>query len=170
MINGKLQGPFEVPEGLMLIDFLHEYMNLTGTHFGCGQGMCRACTVIYDKDDGTSEERRACITGVHYFNGKRIRTIEGHASHNDAGEVVSLSPVQQAFLDHYSFQCGYCTPGFVNAATLLVEKLSTNPISRDQLETVIEEALGEHICRCTGYVRYYQAVKATLLDIPGLVV
>lgn len=168
-INGKAIGPIEVPEGLMLVDFLHEYLNLTGTHFGCGQGLCRACTVIHDKADGSSEEIRSCITGAHYFNGKRIRTIEGHAERNNEGEVVALSPVQQAFLDNYSFQCGYCTPGFVNAATILVEKLHKQPATRDQLEDVIEAALADHICRCTGYVRYYEAVRSAILKIPGLV-
>lgn len=169
-INGKSVGPIEVPEGLLMIDFLHEYLNLTGTHFGCGQGMCSACAVIHDKRDGSSEEIRSCITGAHYFNGESVRTIEGHAQRNSAGEVVALTPIQEKFLEHYSFQCGYCTPGFVNAATVLVERLHRQSVVRDQLEQVIETALKNHICRCTGYIRYYEAVRAVILDTPGLVI
>jgi aerobic-type carbon monoxide dehydrogenase small subunit (CoxS/CutS family) len=112
-INGKIHGPIDVPVGLMMIDVLHEFLDLTGSRFGCGQGICHACVVIWDRDDGASEEVRTCITGADFFDGKRIRTIEGIAERNDDSEVVALSPVQQAFLDHFSFQCGYCTPGFV---------------------------------------------------------
>jgi aerobic-type carbon monoxide dehydrogenase small subunit (CoxS/CutS family) len=168
-INGKRVGPMPVPEGLMMIDFLHEYAGLTGSRLGCGQGVCRACTVILDKPDGTSEEIRTCITGAHYFEGKKIRTIEGHAQRDAKGEITALSPIQQRFLEHFSFQCGYCTPGFVNAATVLLEQLKRVPIDRPQLEQRIEESLGDHICRCTGYVRYYEAVRDVALATPGLV-
>ncbi|MDZ5698522.1 MULTISPECIES: (2Fe-2S)-binding protein [Phyllobacteriaceae] len=166
-INGEEIGPLSVPEELMMIDFLHEYAGLTGSRFGCGQGLCRACTVIVDQEDGTSREMRTCITGAHYFNGRSIRTIEGHAKRDENG-AVALTPVQEAFLDHFSFQCSYCTPGFVNAATVLVERLQREPVGRDQLEAVIEEALNDHICRCTGYVRYYSAVREVVLNTPGL--
>ena len=105
-----------------MIDVLHEMLGLTGSRLGCGIGICHACVVIWDRDDGTSEEVQSCITGADFFDGKRIRTIEGIAATNDKGEVT-LSPVQQAFLDKFSFQCGYCTPGFVNAATVLIERL-----------------------------------------------
>ncbi len=166
-INGKPHGPLQVPEDMMLVDVLHEYLGLTGTRFGCGQGECRACTVIVDDADG-SREVRSCITGAHWFAGKRIRTIEGHARRNAQGEIVAFSPVQQAFLDHYSFQCGYCTPGFVNAATVLLERLAKAPIPASEVEATISAALDPHLCRCTGYVRYYQAVKELILKTPGL--
>ncbi|AXK40883.1 (2Fe-2S)-binding protein [Crenobacter cavernae] len=168
-VNGQKVGPIAVPEGLMMIDFLHEYLNLTGSRLGCGQGVCHACVLIHDREDGTSEEIRTCITGAHFFGGKTIRTVEGLARRNDKGEVVELSAVQQAFLTHYSFQCGYCTPGFVNAATVLVEKLKREPVEKDKVEETITEALNEHICRCTGYVRYFEAVKDVVLSTPGLV-
>jgi len=168
-INGRQVGPLDVPDGLMMIDFLHEYVNLTGSRLGCGQGVCRACTVILDNPDGSSEEIRTCITGAHYFAGKKIRTIEGHAERDDKGEIKRLSPVQQAFLEHFSFQCGYCTPGFVNAATVLLEQLKRQPVERAQLEQSIDAALGDHICRCTGYVRYFEAVRDVALATPGLV-
>lgn len=167
-INGVSHGPIEVPEDMMLLDVLHEYLGLTGTRLGCGQGVCRACTVIVDDERGPREVR-SCITGAHYFEGKRIRTVEGHAKRDAAGTIVELSPVQQAFLDYFSFQCGYCTPGFVNAATVLLERLRKSPINQDQVEDTISEALNAHLCRCTGYVRYYQAVKAVVLATPGLV-
>ncbi|MCT9125331.1 (2Fe-2S)-binding protein [Cupriavidus gilardii] len=168
-LNGKDVGPVDVPEGLMMIDFLHEYTGLTGSRLGCGQGLCRACTVIVDKADGSSEEVRTCITGAHFFQGKKVRTVEAHAQRDDKGNVVALSPVQQKFLEHFSFQCGYCTPGFVNAATVLIERLKRQPVARAQLESTITEALNDHICRCTGYVRYYEAVRDVVLSTPGLV-
>ncbi|AOJ65916.1 (2Fe-2S)-binding protein [Burkholderia ubonensis] len=168
-INGKSVGPMQVPEGLMMIEFLHEYAGLTGSRLGCGQGICHACVVILDQPDGTSEEVRSCITGAHFFHGRSIRTIEGHAKRNDAGEVVELSPIQQKFLEHFSFQCGYCTPGFVNAATMLIERLKRQPVAKADVERTITEALDPHICRCTGYVRYYEAVKDVVMTTPGLV-
>ncbi|KVU92862.1 (2Fe-2S)-binding protein [Burkholderia ubonensis] len=168
-INGKSVGPMQVPEGLMMIEFLHEYAGLTGSRLGCGQGICHACVVILDQPDGTSEEVRSCITGAHFFHGRSIRTIEGHAKRNDAGEVVELSPIQQKFLEHFSFQCGYCTPGFVNAATVLIERLKRQPVAKADVERTITEALDPHICRCTGYVRYYEAVKDVVMTTPGLV-
>ncbi|HEV8692803.1 MAG TPA: (2Fe-2S)-binding protein [Lysobacter sp.] len=167
-INGQAHGPIDVPEDMMLVDVLHEYLGLTGTRFGCGQGECRACTVIVDDERGPREVR-SCITGAHYFEGKRIRTVEGHARRDDSGQITALSPVQQAFLDHFSFQCGYCTPGFVNAATVLLERLAKTPIDKDEVEATITDALNPHLCRCTGYVRYYQAVKELVLETPGLI-
>ena len=167
-VNGR-DVTVQVPTGLMMIDLLHEYLDLTGSRLGCGQGVCHACVVILDKPDGTSEEVRTCITGANFFDGKSIRTIEGHAQRNGQGEVVALSPIQQKFLEHFSFQCGYCTPGFVNAATVLIERLKRQPVARDQVEETITNALNDHICRCTGYVRYYEAVKDVVMTMPGLV-
>ncbi|WP_345814620.1 (2Fe-2S)-binding protein [Paraburkholderia sp. PREW-6R] len=168
-VNGSMVGPTDVPAGLMMIDYLHEYLHLTGSRLGCGQGICHACVVIVDNPDGTSEEVRTCITGANFFHGKSIRTIEGHATRNEAGEVVELAPIQQKFLEHFSFQCGYCTPGFVNAAIVLLERLKRQPVARDKVEVTITAALNDHICRCTGYVRYYEAVKEVVMTTPGLV-
>lgn len=110
IINSQAVGPVEVPDDLMMIDFLHEHLNLTGSRLGCGQGVCHACVAILDKADGTSEEVRTCITGVHFFDGKRVRTIEGHAKRDAQGEVSELNPIQQKFVDKFAFQCSYCTP------------------------------------------------------------
>ncbi|WP_237169968.1 (2Fe-2S)-binding protein [Pandoraea faecigallinarum] len=167
-INGVSHGPMDVPAGLMMIDFLHETLGLTGSRLGCGQGICHACVVIVDHADGSSETVRTCITGANYFDGKTVRTVEGHAT-RDADGKVTLAPIQQAFLDHFSFQCGYCTPGFVNAATVLVERLKRKPVARADLEAAITEGLNDQICRCTGYVRYYEAVRDVILKTPGCV-
>ncbi|BBT14913.1 (2Fe-2S)-binding protein [Metapseudomonas otitidis] len=167
-VNGQAVGPHDVADDLPMIDYLHEHLNLTGSRLGCGQGICHACVVILDNPDGTSEEVRTCITGAHYFAGKRVRTIEGHARRDAQGAVSELNPVQQKFVDRFAFQCSYCTPGYVNAATVLVEKAQRQPIPRSQVEDAIEQALGSHICRCTGYVRYYEAAAEVLEDL-GLV-
>jgi aerobic-type carbon monoxide dehydrogenase small subunit (CoxS/CutS family) len=167
-INGRQHGPMDVPEGMMMIDLLHETLGLTGSRLGCGIGICHACVVIWDKEDGTSEEMPSCISGAHFFDGKRIRTIEGIAGRDAKTGNVVPSPVQQAFLDHFSFQCGYCTPGFVNAATVLIERLKRTPVPREKVEETVAEALESHICRCTGYVRYYEAVRDVILATPGL--
>jgi aerobic-type carbon monoxide dehydrogenase small subunit (CoxS/CutS family) len=167
-LNGRAVGPLDVPEGLTLLDVLHEYLNLTGTRFGCGIGVCRACVVIVDQGDGTSATLQTCITPAHALAGQRVRTVEGHARRDARGEVVALSAVQQAFLDHYSFQCGYCTPGFVNAATVLIEKLARAPLPRAQVEAAVLAALDPQLCRCTGYVRYHEAVRDLILRTPGL--
>lgn len=168
-INGRNVGPVDVPVGMPMIDFLHEYLDLTGTHFGCGQGICHACVVMEQRADGTLAESRTCIFDAHFFNGKTLITIEGHAQRDGSGKVQALTPVQQAFIEHFSFQCGYCTSGFVAGATVLIEELKRKPVPRADLETAIESALDTHICRCTGYVRYYEAVKHVALATPGCV-
>ncbi|MEN2977750.1 (2Fe-2S)-binding protein (plasmid) [Tistrella bauzanensis] len=169
-VNGRPVGPVEVPQDLMMLEFLQEYLNLTGTRYGCGQGVCRACTIIIDHPDGRSEAVASCITGAAYLNGARIRTIEGHATRDDAGTVTALSAIQQAYLEHFSFQCSYCTPGFVNGATVLVERLAREPVNRADVEQVVLDGMNRHICRCTGYVRYLTAVKDVILSTPGLTV
>ena len=168
-VNDMAIGPVDVPEAMMMQDFLHEYLDLTGSRMGCGQGICHACTVILEKDDGVLDEVRTCITGAHWFEGKKVRTVEGHARRDAAGAITELSPVQQAFIESFSFQCGYCTPGFVTAATVLIERLKAAPVPREAVERVVTEALDPHICRCTGYVRYHQAVRDLVLKMPDLV-
>jgi aerobic-type carbon monoxide dehydrogenase small subunit (CoxS/CutS family) len=105
---------------------------------------------------------RTCINGAATFAGKRVRTVEAHAKEG------RLSNVQQAFVDHFAFQCGYCTAGFINEATCLIEDLALNPVSPDALKGRIEASLGNHLCRCTGYVRYYEAVRDLVLADPKL--
>ena len=168
-VNDKAIDPVDVPETMMMQDFLYEYLNLTGSRMGCGQGICHACTVIVERDDGTLDEMRTCITGAHWFEGKKVRTVEGHAKRDASGTITELSPVQRAFIENFSFQCGYCTPGFVTAATVFIDQLRRKPIAKAELEPAITEALDRHICRCTGYVRYHEAVRDLVLKTPGLV-
>ncbi|ANI99733.1 (2Fe-2S)-binding protein [Polynucleobacter wuianus] len=169
-VNGKAIETALVPASLNMIEFLHEYLNLTGSRLGCGQGLCQACTVIVDNPDGSSTESITCLVPAIAFNGKSIRTIEGHGKRDAKGQLTAISPVQQAFLENYSFQCGYCTPGFVNAATVLIESLQKHPIPKSHVEKTVMESLNGHICRCTGYVQYYRAIKELILKTPGLTV
>lgn len=168
-INGKAVGPVDVPLGMPMIDFLHDYLNLTGTRFGCGQGICHTCTVVVHENDGTSREMRTCIYGAHLFNDRSITTIEGHARRDESGAVVELTHVQQAFIEHFAFQCGYCTPGFLAAATVFLDGLKTAPIPRADLDQAVLTAFEHHICRCTGYVRYCEALREVALATPGAV-
>jgi aerobic-type carbon monoxide dehydrogenase small subunit (CoxS/CutS family) len=161
-INGAPMGAHEVPEMLSMIDYLHEYCGLTGTKFGCGIGACRACVVILDHPDGAGEAVPTCIAPAASFDGKKVRTIEGQAAGG------TLSPLQQAFLEHFSFQCGYCTSGFVNEAQVLLEALERDPVPKAEIERRILAAMDSHICRCTGYVRYYEAIRAVILADPRL--
>jgi aerobic-type carbon monoxide dehydrogenase small subunit (CoxS/CutS family) len=117
-----------------LADFLRDDLNLTGTHVGCEHGVCGACTVIVD-----GRPVRSCLMLAIQAAGSEVTTIEGLA--ND-GELGTL---QQAMWDSHSFQCGFCTPGFVMQA---VAFLSDHP---DADEQQVREALSGNICRCTGY-------------------
>lgn len=169
-VNGKSVGPIDIPDDLMMLEFLQEYLNLTGTRYGCGQGICNACAVILDQPDGTSQLVPACITGAHYLQGRSVRTVESHAERDEDGRITKLSPIQQAYLDHFSFQCGYCTPGFVNAATVLIERLRRSPVPRSQINETVLATMNKNICRCTGYVRYLEAVKEVILSSPHLTI
>ncbi len=156
-VNGKAVGPHAIPDGLSMNDYLREYLDLTGTKFGCGIGQCSACVIIHDKADGTSEATHTCINSAQSFDGQSVRTIEGHARDGVP------TPVQSAFLDAFAFQCGYCTPGFVAAAQVLVESLAKAPVARADVEAAVLDALDGHLCRCTGYVRYYAALRDLIL-------
>src|ERR1700738_4164391 len=152
-INGKPYGPFEVRDELSMNDFLREYLGMTGTKFGCGVAQCLSCAVIIDDPDGTSYTGPTCIVPAANFNGKSIRTVEGHAKNGE------LTPLQKAFIEHFAFQCGYCTAGFLNEAQVLLERLAKTPVERAELEETIADALDGHICRCTGYIKYPEAVR-----------
>ena len=162
-INGQLVQR-TVSDDLALIDFLQEELGLTGTKLCCGIGVCKACTVAVKlTPQSISQPLLACSTPAVLLDGQSITTIEGVA-HPD-----KLSPVQQAFLDHFAFQCGYCTPGFVMATNMLIERLRIAPVPLDLLDSAIADAVGQHICRCTGYARYYRAIRAVILAEQGLV-
>jgi aerobic carbon-monoxide dehydrogenase small subunit len=117
-----------------LADFLRDDLNLTGTHIGCEHGVCGACTVIVD-----GRAVRSCLMLAVQAAGSEVTTIEGLAHDGELGTL------QQAMWDSHSFQCGFCTPGFVMQAAAF---LGDHP---DADEQQIREALSGNICRCTGY-------------------
>jgi aerobic-type carbon monoxide dehydrogenase small subunit (CoxS/CutS family) len=160
-INGRAYGPMDVRDDLTMNDFLREYLGLTGTKFGCGAAQCLSCAVIVDNPDGTSSTSPICIIPAARFDGKSIRTVEGHAKDGQ------LSVLQKAFVEHFAFQCGYCTPGFLNEAQVLLERLAKTPVARAELDKTIVEALDGHLCRCTGYIKYHEAVRDVILADPG---
>ena len=160
-ITGRVYGPRDVRDDLTMNDFLREYLGMTGTKFGCGAAQCLSCAIIVDSADGTSYTSPTCIVPAVSFNHKRIRTVEGHAK---GGELTAL---QKAFIAHFAFQCGYCTPGFLNEGQVLLERLARTPIARADLEKTIAEALDGHLCRCTGYIKYNQAVRDVILADPA---
>ncbi len=127
----------------LLIHFLRDDLDLTGSHIGCDTGNCGACSVIFD---GTLV--KSCMLLAVQADGSEIETVEGLADGD------TLTELQQAFSDHHALQCGYCTPGMLMSATAL---LRTNP---SPSEAEIRKALQGNICRCTGYWNIVDAVKA----------
>ena len=123
-----------------LADFLRDDLNLTGTHVGCEHGVCGACTVILD-----GRAVRSCLMLAIQAADREVTTIEGLATKGEGEAGGELGTLQQAMWDSHSFQCGFCTPGFVMQATAF---LSGHP---DAGEQEIREALSGNICRCTGY-------------------
>ena len=159
-INRRSYGPMEVRDDLTMNDFLREFLGLTGTKFGCGAAQCLSCAVIVDSPDGTSFTIPTCVVAAVSFNGKIIRTVEGHAKDGD------LTALQKAFINHFAFQCGYCTPGFLNEGQVLLERLAKKPVARADLDNTIAQALDGHLCRCTGYIKYHEAVRDVVLTDP----
>lgn len=157
-VNGQRHELDDARGDERLIDFLHEDLNLTGTKFCCGIGVCRACTVqVVRPPVGVAQPAIACSTALSILDGAEVSTIESVAQ--TAGGVEVLDPVQEAFLRHFAFQCGYCTPGFVMAARMFLDGLEAAPLPPERLDAAIQAAIGSHICRCTGYVRYFAAVR-----------
>lgn len=126
-----------------LADFLREQLRLTGTHLGCEQGACGACTVMVD---GAST--RSCLVFAAQIDGANVVTVEGLANAGD------LSPLQQAFRNCGGLQCGFCTPGFLIAATELLAEVA------EPGEQTIRETLSGNVCRCTGYQGIVTAISA----------
>jgi len=126
-----------------LLDVLREELGITSPKAGCEQGGCGACTVLVD-----GEARRSCLLPVGALDGAEVTTVEG------LGTPERLSTVQRAFTHHYAAQCGFCTSGMLLAAHAYVEHGGSD----DRAE--IAEALGGHVCRCTGYVKIIEAVAA----------
>ncbi len=141
-VNGTMYER-EVEARRLLIHFLRDDLDLTGSHVGCDTGNCGACSVLLD---GTLV--KSCMVLAVQVDGARIETVEGLA------DDEQLSPLQQAFSDHHALQCGYCTPGMLMSATAL---LRDNPRPSDE---EIARGIQGNICRCTGYWNIVTAVRA----------
>jgi carbon-monoxide dehydrogenase small subunit len=141
-ING-VEYEREVEARKLLIHFVRDDLDLTGSHIGCDTGNCGACSMIVN---GTLV--KSCMLLAVQADGTTIETVEGLADGDQ------LSPLQQAFSEHHALQCGYCTPGMLMSATAL---LRDNP---SPSEDEIRKALQGNICRCTGYWNIFEAVKA----------
>ena len=128
--------------GRNLLSFLRFDLGLTGTKYGCGEGLCGSCTILVD-----GQPLRSCMTSVGAVAGGSITTIEGLAQDGE------LHPVQQAFVDESAMQCGYCIPGFIMSAVGL---LNREPHASS---AQIREALAENMCRCGTYQRIQRAVE-----------
>ncbi len=140
-LNDKAQR-ISVDDERMLLWVLREDLALTGTKFGCGEGLCGACTVIVD-----NEAVRSCATPVSAVEGKRVLTIEGLERDG------KLHPVQQAFLKHNAYQCGYCTPGMIMSAYALL--LKTPHPTREEIIAHMDD----NLCRCGSHVRAIAAIE-----------
>ena len=141
-VNGRTR-EVAAPDSALLLEVLRDALGLTGTKQGCDGGECGACTVLID-----GAPRLACITLAASVEGQAIETIEAQA------EGGRMSRLQRAFHEHLGAQCGYCTPGMVMAAEGL---LRSNP---SPSEAEIREAMAGNLCRCTGYVKIVEAVRA----------
>jgi aerobic-type carbon monoxide dehydrogenase small subunit (CoxS/CutS family) len=125
----------------LLVDFLRQDLNLTGTHIGCEHGICGACTILFN---GVSV--RSCLMFAVQADGAKLLTVEGISRKNE------LSALQNAFWEHHALQCGFCTPGFLMTAQELMQ-------SQHRLtEKDIREALSGNLCRCTGYQTIVEAI------------
>ena len=133
----------EVEARKLLIHFVRDDLDLTGSHIGCDTGNCGACSMIVS---GTLV--KSCMLLAVQANGAVIETVEGLA------EGEELDRLQQAFHEHHALQCGYCTPGMLMSATALLRE---NPHPSDE---EIKKGLQGNICRCTGYWNIFEAVKA----------
>ena len=133
----------EVEARKLLIHFLRDDLDLTGSHVGCDTGNCGACSVLVD-----GVLLKSCMLLAVQADGASIRTIEGLGSDGE------LDALQQAFSDHHALQCGYCTPGMLMSATWLLER---NPRPSEE---EIRRAIQGNICRCTGYVNIVRAIQA----------
>ncbi len=142
-VNGEMRNALAWPMA-RLLDVLREELRMTGTKEGCGEGECGACSVIID-----GELVNSCLVPIVQANATKITTIEGVA------EGKSLHALQRAFIECGGAQCGICTPGMIMAAIYLLQ-LNPKPS-----ETEIRNGLAGNLCRCTGYMKIFDAVKST---------
>jgi carbon-monoxide dehydrogenase small subunit len=141
-INGK-QHRLDVAPHRTLLEVIREDLKLTGTKQGCGQGECGSCTVIMG-----GKTVNSCLIPAVEADGQEITTIEGLADGD------RLHPIQQAFVDHAGMQCGFCTPGMIMSAKVLLDE-NENPSEAD-----IRESIEGNFCRCTGYTKIIESIGA----------
>jgi aerobic-type carbon monoxide dehydrogenase small subunit (CoxS/CutS family) len=141
VVNGESYNLFIEPKTL-LVQVIREMLNLKGTHQACDSSSCAACTVILD-----GKAVKSCSVLAMQANGKEVLTIEGLA------DGANLHPIQQAFIDNWAFQCGFCTSGQIMGTKALLDE---NP---DPTREEIQMALDGHLCRCTGYNMINEAVR-----------
>ncbi|MAV63255.1 MAG: (2Fe-2S)-binding protein [Alphaproteobacteria bacterium] len=141
-INGKKMSS-EVEERQLLVHFLRDDLNLTGTHVGCDTSQCGACVIHLD-----GNAVKSCSMLAIQANNSSITTIEGLAEEN------KLHPVQEAFKENHGLQCGFCTPGMIMAAVDLIKR---KPILN---EKIVREELEGNLCRCTGYQNIVKSILA----------
>jgi carbon-monoxide dehydrogenase small subunit len=141
VVNGSPVGG-SAPARKLLVDFLREDLGLTGTHAGCEQGVCGACTVLID-----GQPARSCITLAAQLDGNEVTTVEALSADGE------LTPMQEAFKQAHALQCGFCTPGFI----MTLAGVDPNDYPDD---TSIRELLSGNLCRCTGYEHIVAAVRA----------
>jgi len=134
-----------------LLKVLRERLGLTGTKKGCEEGECGACTVILD-----SSPVNSCIIPAAKVNGKKILTIEGLSKNGE------LHPIQEAFVEAGAIQCGFCTPGVVLSVKAILDKYD------DPDEETIKDELSGHLCRCTGYLQFFDAIKIAVEKLKNL--
>jgi len=148
-VNGKTVEA-EIPAGMLLVEFIRNHLELTGTKIGCGMGECGACTILLD-----GKPVNSCLMLACQANGRRVTTIEGISPDGRP------TPLQQAFMEEGAIQCGFCTPGFIMSATALLRE---NP---QPDEETIREAISGNLCRCTGYNKIVKAVQKASREKPG---
>ena len=143
-VNGKTHQN-EVEPRLLLVHYLRDVLNLTGTHVGCDTSQCGACTIIMNGD-----AVKSCTVLAFQADGAQIKTVEGLA------QGGALTPVQEGFWEEHGLQCGFCTPGMLMLAQTLLDQ-NPNPS-----EPEIRHALHGNLCRCTGYEHIVKAIRAVV--------
>ncbi len=151
LVNGK-NYVLDVGVNETLAEVLRERLGLTGTKIGCNRGECGACTVLVDGEPIVS-----CLTLAVEYEGKSILTIEGL----EDPETGALDPIQEAFVENFGVQCGFCTPGMIMSAKALIDK---NPSPTEQ---EIREGIQGNLCRCTGYTQIIESIMAAIGKMGG---
>ncbi len=149
IVNGESYG-LAIPPWRTLLEVIREDLDITGTKEGCGLGECGACTVIME-----GRTVNSCLVLAAEADGKQITTIEGLAQGD------KLHPVQQAFVEQGGLQCGFCTPGMIMSATALLDE---NP---DPSDEEIRKGIAGNLCRCTGYTKIFESIKAAARNMGG---